>query len=134
MEGRKRTFIAPLVLAGVLLISGLVLGFYIWGVDRRDQVDYKQTLRETIDYIATLEHRNESLRKQVGTLETELGVARGRQEESTEQRSDEIAQLRQRIEALKEENDRLKASLEALTQRMTTGGTSPSPQREAPQG
>ncbi|MFY9397905.1 MAG: hypothetical protein WAR22_06020, partial [Desulfomonilia bacterium] len=96
MEGRKRTFIAPLVLAGVLLISGLVLGFYIWGVDRRDQVDYKQTLRETIDYIATLEHRNESLRKQVGTLETELGVARGRQEESTEQRSDEIAQLRQR--------------------------------------
>lgn len=134
MEGRKRNFIAPLILAGVLLITGLVLGYYFWGVDRGDRVDYKRTLSETIDYIATLEHRNETLREQVGSLETELGVARGQQEESTDQRTDEIAQLRQRVESLRKENDQLRARVETLTQRMSTGGVSPAPQQSAPGG
>jgi len=130
MDEKKKNFIVPLSLAVVLFLAGVILGFSIWGVDRREQVDYKQTLREVIDYIATIEHRNENLRERVGTLETDLAVAREQKQESAQQRTDDIASLKRRIEALQKENQQLRSALEPLAGEAETGGISPGQQQE----
>ena len=134
MDGKRKSFAAPLALAVVLFLAGLIFGFYIWGVDRVDQVDYKQTLRETIDYIATIEPRNENLRERVAALETEVAVAREQRAEGAEQRTGEIASLKQQIQNLKNENQELKSALQSLTQQQDTGGTGPAPQQDRPGG
>jgi cell division protein FtsB len=130
MDGKKNSFIVPLVLAVILFLAGIILGFSIWGVDRGEQVDHKQVLQDTINYIATIEHRNENLRERVGALETELAVAREQKQETVEQRTDEIASLRQQTETLREENQQLKSMVQSLTQQGDTGGVIPHPQQE----
>lgn len=136
MDGKRKSFVAPLALAVVLFLAGLILGFYIWGINRGDQVDYKQTLRETIDYIATIEHRNENLRERVAALETEAAVAREQRAEGSEQRTGEIASLKQQVQNLREENQELRSTLQSLTQQQDTGGTgpAPTPQQDRPGG
>lgn len=136
MDGKRKSFVAPLALAVVLFLAGLILGFYIWGINRGDQVDYKQTLRETIDYIATIEHRNENLRERVAALETEAAVAREQGAEGSEQRTGEIASLKQQVQNLREENQELRSTLQSLTQQQDTGGTgpAPAPQQDRPGG
>lgn len=132
MDGKRKSFVAPLALAVVLFLAGLILGFYIWGAGRGDKVDYKQTLRETIDYIATIEHRNENLRERVAALETEAAVAREQRAEGAEQRSGEIASLEQQIQTLRNENQELRSTLQSLTQQQSTSGAGPAPRQERP--
>ncbi len=134
MDGKRKRFVAPLALAVVLFLAGLILGFYIWGVDRGDQVDYKQTLGETIDYIATIEHRNENLRERVAALETEVAMAREQRAEGAEQRTEKIASLEQQIQNLRNENQELRSTLQSLTQQQDTGGVGPAPQQDRPGG
>ncbi len=134
MDGKRKSFVAPLALAVVLFLAGLILGFYIWGVDGGDHVDYKQTLRETIDYIATIEHRNENLRERVAALETEAAMAREQRAEGAEQRADEIELLKQQIQTLRKENQELRSNLQPLTQQQDTGGAGPAPQQDRPGG
>ena len=97
-------------------------------------MDYKQVLREAVDYIVTLEHRNEKLSERVGALETELAVASQRQQENAEQRSGEIASLRQQLNALRDENLALRSRLQSLSQDADTGGVCPVPQQGSPGG
>jgi cell shape-determining protein MreC len=134
MDGKRKNFVAPLALAVVLFLTGIVLGFYIWGVDRGEQMDYKQVLRDTINYIATIEHRNENFRERVAALETELAVAREQGEESAEQLTGETESLKQQIQNLRNENRELRSNLQSLTQQQDTGGVGPAPQQDRPGG
>ncbi|HPX49066.1 MAG TPA: hypothetical protein P5146_00775 [Desulfomonilia bacterium] len=134
MDGKRNRLIVPLTLAVLVFLAGLILGYSIWGSHRNEKVDYKQVLRDAVDYIVTLEHRNEKLSERVGALETELAVASQRQQENAEQRSGEIASLRQQLNALRDENLALRSRLQSLSQDADTGGVSPVPQQGSPGG
>ena len=110
-EEKKRSMI-PVVIAVMLFVAGLVLGYYIWGMDRDKQVDYKKFLTETVNYIATLEHKNKKLLEEVDTLETEVNMLQQEQTSGTRHSEDQIDTLSQRISALEKENQGLSAAVD----------------------
>jgi Tfp pilus assembly protein PilN len=109
-EEKKRSMI-PLVISVILFVAGVVLGYYIWGFNKEKQVDYKNFLQETINYIATLEHKNKKLLDEVDTLETEMNMLQQKQTTSTVQSTDQIDTLSARISALEKENLELKTAI-----------------------
>lgn len=109
-EEKKRSMI-PLVISVLLFVAGLVLGYYIWGLNKGKQVDYKNFLQETINYIATLEHKNKKLLDEVDSLETEMNMLQQKQTTSTVQSTDQIDALSSRISALEKENLELKTAI-----------------------
>jgi len=109
-EGKKKSM-AVLIVALVLFIAGLILGYYVWGLNRGNQVDYKSFLQETINYIATLEHKNKKLVDTVDALETELSMLQEKQATGSEQRSDNIDALSERIAVLEKENREMAATV-----------------------
>ncbi len=109
-EGKKKSM-AVLVSALVLFIAGLILGYYVWGLNRPDQVDYKAFLQETINYIATLEHKNKKLLDTVDVLETEISMLQEKQATGSEQRSEKIDALSERIAVLERENREMAATV-----------------------
>jgi cell division protein FtsB len=109
-EEKKRSMI-PMVIAVMLFVVGLILGYYIWGINKEKQVDYKKFLAETVNYIATLEHKNKKLLAEVDTLETELNMLQQKQAAGTQQDTSQMDGLSQRITVLEEENRDLKSAL-----------------------
>ncbi len=109
-EEKKRSMI-PLVISVMLFVVGLILGYYIWGLNREEQVDYKGFLQETIDYIATMEHKNKRLIDEVDRLETEVNMLQQKQIAGTTEKTDQLEALSQRITSLERENQDLKASI-----------------------
>lgn len=109
-EEKKRSMI-PLVISVMLFVVGLILGYYIWGLNREEQVDYKGFLQETINYIATMEHKNKRLIDEVDRLETEVNMLQQKQIAGTTEKTDQLDALSQRITSLERENQDLKASI-----------------------
>lgn len=109
-EEKKRSMI-PLVIAVMLFVVGLILGYYIWGANKEKQIDYKKFLTETVNYIATLEHKNQKLLAEVDTLETEVNMLQQKQAAGMEQDSGQMDALSRRITALEKENQELKTAI-----------------------
>lgn len=109
-EEKKRSMI-PVVIAVMLFLAGLVLGYYFWGMDREKQVDYKKFLTETVNYIATLEHKNKKLLEEVDSLETEVNMLQKEQSSGTKQSTDQLDALSERISALEKENQELSSAV-----------------------
>ena len=109
-EEKKRSMI-PLVIAVMLFVVGLILGYYIWGVNKEKQIDYKKFLTETVNYIATLEHKNQKLLAEVDTLETEVNMLQQKQAAGSQQDTSQMDALSQRITALEKENQELKSAI-----------------------
>ena len=100
-----------MVIAVMLFVVGLILGYYIWGINKEKQVDYKKFLTETVNYIATLEHKNKKLLAEVDTLETEVNMLQQKQAAGTQQDTSQMDVLSQRITALEKENQDLKGAI-----------------------
>ena len=100
-----------MVIAVMLFVVGLILGYYIWGINKEKQVDYKKFLAETVNYIATLEHKNKKLLAEVDTLETEVNMLQQKQAAGTQQDTSQMDVLSQRITALEKENQDLKGAI-----------------------
>jgi len=96
-----------LVFAVLLFVAGLILGYYFWGLNKEKRVDYKAFLQETINYIATLEHKNKKLIDEVDVLETEISMLQEKQSAGAVQSTDQIDALSQRISVLEKENQQL---------------------------
>ncbi len=109
-EEKKRSMI-PLVIAVMLFVVGLILGYYIWGINKEKQIDYKKFLAETVNYIATLEHKNQKLLKEVDTLETEVNMLQQKQAAGMEQDTGQMDALSRRITALEKENQELQSAI-----------------------
>lgn len=105
-EVKKRSM-TVLVIAVLLFVAGLILGYYVWGLNREKQVDYKTFLQETINYIATLEHKNKKLLDTVDVLETEISMLQEKHATGAVQNTDQIDALSQRISVLEKENQQM---------------------------
>jgi uncharacterized membrane protein len=54
MFTEKREFIMYVVGLVILLIVGIGIGYYLWGVERGEKPDYTAYLSKTIDYIKSM--------------------------------------------------------------------------------
>ncbi|MGC9325072.1 MAG: hypothetical protein ACP5G0_10040 [Desulfomonilia bacterium] len=101
----------PLIFSVLIFLAGLILGYYLWGVTRPEQVDYKAFLQETINYIATLEHKNKKLSDELNSLENELGVLQQKLQDVTPAETERIKQLSEEIQNLQRQNEELRAAI-----------------------
>ncbi len=114
MADEKKRSIIPIIAVVIPALVGLVLGYYIWGAGGRAQVDYKQVLQETANYISSLEQKNESLTSEVGTLQSEVNRLKQQSRQASSGNSDTITSLSARVRSLEAENQRLKAVIQRI--------------------
>jgi len=118
----KKNSTAPIILSIIVFVIGLGLGYYLWGIHRQVTTDYKEMLGKTIDYIATIEHKNQKLLKKVDTLENELDMAKKEAKEAPEAFDSKLKDLNAKLDALQQENNQLKGRAsenQALKQKVT---------------
>ncbi|MCU0576510.1 MAG: hypothetical protein MUD15_06765 [Desulfobacterota bacterium] len=145
-EDKEKSHVrAMAVVLVVVFLVGIFLGYYIWGYRKQQHPDYKDMLKQTISYIATLEEKNQALTSKVGTLENDVVSLKKQQEISGEK----SAGLPDRMAVLEKENADLKASLkaqegliqenlqlrqkvQALVEQMNTGSGRPAESLPAP--
>ena len=99
----KSKLISGAILVLILFVGGVVTGYYRWGIDGDETPDYKDYLRDTVKYIASLEQQNSELEKQLGAAGT-APQPTGEEKQSEEMKGDggdEI--LQQKIKSLEEE-------------------------------
>ncbi|MEA3222588.1 MAG: hypothetical protein U9P49_05430 [Thermodesulfobacteriota bacterium] len=111
-EKKNKSSTAPIILAVVVFIIGLGLGYFLWGVNREKAPDYKNMLKETIDYIATIEHKNRQTIQKVDALENEIAMLQKEKvaSEVSEETEVKIKEMEKEIQVLQEENASLKSS------------------------
>ncbi|MCD6570117.1 MAG: hypothetical protein J7L53_05395 [Deltaproteobacteria bacterium] len=112
MGEEKKGMAAPIILAVTVFIIGFGLGYFIWGVNREKAPDYKKILQETIDYIATIEHKNMRLLERADTLENEIAMLKKEKEASqvSEDIEGKIKEMEAKIQSLQQENASLRSS------------------------
>jgi cell division protein FtsB len=113
MADEKKRSIIPVIVISISALIGLILGYYIWGAGRHAQVDYKQVLQETANYISSLEQKNESLTSEVGKLESELNTLK-QQSSEAHSTSNTITSLSGRVQTLEAENQRFKDTIQRI--------------------
>ncbi|MEA2101195.1 MAG: hypothetical protein U9P80_01305 [Thermodesulfobacteriota bacterium] len=101
--------------AGILcvFILGLGCGYYMWEYRGNKAPDYKKTLTEVSNYIATIEHKNRGLRKKVNGLEERINTLEAGAAASADAASQE-AGLRSSIKVLEENLNASKKRNQAL--------------------
>lgn len=108
MTNEKKNSMIPLLLVLIVFIVGLGLGYYIWGVKRHKQVDYKEFLKQTIDYIATIEHKNLRLVEQNTALENEMALVKEQQKQTPQDVKGSIEELEATVRTLQQDNANLR--------------------------
>jgi len=116
MEEEKSHIRSILVILLVIFLVGLFAGYYFWGYRKAQHPDYKDMLKQTISYIATLEQKNQELSTRAGSLENEVASLKSQQ---AGQDDTTVVRLNERLSVLEKENADLKSSVssnEALVQ------------------
>ena len=107
----KSKLITGAILVLILFIGGVVTGYYRWGINGDGPPDYKDYLKDTVKYIASLERQNSELEKQLGAAGATPQPA-GEEKPSEEVKAtggDEI--LLQKIKSLEEEKAALETAM-----------------------
>ena len=111
MTKERKKLIAYLIVVIMLFGTGFALGYYLWGVDRKQKPDYKEYLSKTIDYIASIEKDNRGFIKQIKGLKSEVAVI-NKDVKDAQSRSDaQSKSLQTRIASLEEEKARVQSLL-----------------------
>ncbi|MBN2255702.1 MAG: hypothetical protein JW736_08340 [Deltaproteobacteria bacterium] len=108
---KKGGFIPYLVMVIVLFGGGVILGYYIWGVDKQQKPDYTKYLKDTIVHLQKLEESKAILTAETKSLKTDVAVLK----KSAAQTEDKLAatkkQLEEKLSLLEKENAALKQSV-----------------------
>ena len=111
MTKERKKLIAYLIVIIMLFGAGFVLGYYLWGVDRKQKPDYKEYLSKTIDYIASIEKDNRGFIKQIKGLKSKVTVI-NKDVKDAQSRSDaQSKSLQTRIASLEKEKARVQSLL-----------------------
>jgi chromosome segregation ATPase len=107
----KSKLVIGAILVLLLFIGGVVTGYYRWGLNGDEPPDYKGLLKDTVKYIASLEHQNSELEKQLQSGGTGLKPTEEEKpsEEIKSDGGDEI--LQQKIKSLEQENSALQIAM-----------------------
>jgi len=106
-NGNKNRTKAVLIISVMVFAIGFGLGFYIFGYHKRSSTDYKQSLREVIEYIDTLEKERNDLAARLKSLETRQGPLPG----GAPVDAAPTTSLQERVDALERENASLRSSM-----------------------
>jgi predicted nuclease with TOPRIM domain len=112
---KKGRGIASAMIAGIVLIAGVVLGYLIWGGNGDKPPDYAALLKDSAHYLKTVERKNVRLAEEAAALNTR--IEKLREEIATEDADEQLTTFQTTIASLEEENTRLKGS-DAENQRL----------------
>ena len=98
---------AILIMSIIIFVIGFGLGFYIFGYHKKSSTDYKQNLREVIEYIDTLEKERKDLYAKLRTLETQ----RDPLQEGVKAGATPTINVQERLDTLERENASLRSSM-----------------------
>jgi len=118
----KKFSSAPVIFAVIVFAIGLGLGYYLWGIQRQKPTDYKEMLSKTIDYIATIEHKNQTLLKTIDSLENEVDVLKKESKGVPGELESRLEDLKSRVDSLNKENQQLKQKLTKYENMLMQGG------------
>ncbi len=107
----KNEIIIYVVVILILFITGVVSGYFIWGVEQAKGPDFKKALEETIAYISSLEEKNEALKKEMNALRSDLRELAVKQEEPEKLKAT-INALQEKVTSLDKENKKFVALIE----------------------
>ena len=111
MTKERKKLISYLIVVIMLFGTGFGLGYYLWGVDRKQKPDYKEYLSKTIDYIASIEKNNRGFIKQIKGLKSKVTVI-NKDVKDAQSRSDaQSKSLQTRIASLEKEKARIQSLL-----------------------
>lgn len=133
----RKDLIIYLVMVAVLFGGGLALGYYIWGINKQKKPDYKNYLKKTIHYLATIEDKNVMLSKETKSLKNDVGLLTKKITEEQQKLESLSKSLQAKIAALEkinaelgsvmkekafltEENISLKNKLQEMTEELDT--------------
>jgi hypothetical protein len=109
MPEEKSYVKASIIVALVILIAGISIGYYIWGYQRNKAPDYKEMLQQTIAYITTLEEKNQEMAKEMSALQNDVAALK-KQQGIPE--NNQVTRLNERLAVLEKENADLKSRAE----------------------
>ena len=105
--GQKNMTRAILMLSVIVFAVGFGMGFYVFGYHKKTSADYKQSLREVIGYIDSLEKERKELSERIGAFEAQRDLLKKGAGDDTIQ----TVELRQRLETLERENATLRSAM-----------------------
>lgn len=105
--GQKNMTKAILIMSVIVFAVGFGMGFYIFGYHKKASADYKQSLREVIGYIDSLEKERKELSERIGSFEAQRDFLK----EAGGADASQDVELRQRLEALERENASLRSAM-----------------------
>jgi len=105
--GQKNKTKVILIMSVIIFAIGFGLGFYIFGYHKKASTDYKQSLREVIEYIDTLEKERKDLNARLRSLETQKAPLN----EGAEVGVTPTTSMQDRLETLERENASLRSSI-----------------------
>lgn len=102
-EEKKKVYANPVIIMSIVVfIVGFGLGFYIWGYKRAEDKDYKQMLKEVINYIDSMERLNVDMSKEVDSLKKDNSMLKSPS-------NAQIVTLQSKIQSLQNENASLRS-------------------------
>jgi hypothetical protein len=110
MFKEKKEFLSYIAGLAVILIAGIVIGYYVWGVERKDKPDYTEYLSKAIEYIKSIEKANLVLTEKKVALEDRIASMTEEANDPTKL-MEEIDALKKQIAALKNENTSLQSTI-----------------------
>ncbi|MCK9230685.1 MAG: hypothetical protein M0Q23_05135 [Syntrophales bacterium] len=105
MIREKKVIIVHLVLLAVLFVVGVGLGFYIWGVERGEQPDYRPCLTKAAEHITTIEAANRELLKKTEALQKELADLNVTIKKGPDKLNEQITKLESQVASLTRERE-----------------------------
>ncbi|MBW2632225.1 MAG: hypothetical protein JRC90_10820 [Deltaproteobacteria bacterium] len=107
MKGEFISYIAGII---VLFIVGIVVGYYVWGVEREETANYTEYLSSTIKYIESIEKANLVLTEKTVALQDHI-ASMSDEANDPEKLREEIDVLNKEIAGLKKKNESLQSTI-----------------------
>lgn len=112
---KRGQFFAATMIAGIILVAGLVLGYLVWGSNGDKTPDYAALLKDSAHYLKTVERKNVRLAEEAAVLNDRIKQLRD--ENAPEEMGEQVEKFEAAIASLEEENTHLKGA-EAENQRL----------------
>lgn len=106
MIREKNEIIAYLVLLAVLFVVGVGLGYYIWGMERGEQPDYRTCLSKAAEHLAAIETSNRELHNKTEVLQKEIAALTVRIKEGPDKLNEQIRKLESQVASLTREKEK----------------------------
>ncbi|MBN2179234.1 MAG: hypothetical protein JW743_07365 [Deltaproteobacteria bacterium] len=117
MTKERKEFLMYLAGIVVLFVAGIVIGYYVWGVEREKKPDYTKYLSKTIEYIESMEKANLVLIEKADALQEHIASMNDEANDPAKLK-EQIGTLTKEIEELKKKNTSMQSVITENEERL----------------